>query len=372
MAVVVFGAITTLSLGTEPAITTQLERELRLPSHVAGLLVGTEFVASMLAALPAAMLCRRASPRRVAVISALTFLLANLCAGFDAAVPALFIWRALSGFAGGALLVAVLATAARCQNPDRVYAIWVTGQTLASAAALDLLPPLLQTHGLRSVYLLMAFATVLALPLLRSLWRQPSPPTAARPAEPGRRSETLGALSVLGLFYAVASGTWAFAADRGATSGLVSSQVSAWLAAANIAGIGGALLAAWIGQSRARTLLIVAGHGQMVIVLGLLASANSAIAFAVFALLLQFAWSFTAPFLLAQAAVAGQPDETMGAASCVMGAGLAVGPILTGALLERQGGYPLAAAGSGVLLVAALLLLAWLVSTGRTRARTKA
>ena len=371
MAVVVFGAIATLSLGAEPVIAEQLERELHLPSHVAGLLLATEFLAVMFAALPAALLCRMASPRRVAVFSALAFLVANLGSGLDAIVPMLFVWRALSGLAGGALLVTVLATAARCENPERVYAIWVTGQTLAGAAALYLLPGLFRAHGLKMLYLLMALGTLLALSLLRALWPQPAPPAAARLAEPGRRGETLSALCVLALFYSAVSGAWAFAADRGAASGLVSTHVTAWLAVSNLAGIGGALLAAWIGRSRARTLLIVTGHGLLAIVLGLFAVANSALSFSIFVLLLQFTWSFTAPFLLAQAAAVGQPDETMGAASCCMGAGLAVGPILTGVLLERPGGYAFAAAGSGMLLTAALLLVSWQVSAGRARTRVK-
>jgi hypothetical protein len=47
--VVAFGAIVTASLGAEPVIAEQLMLELHLPAHTAGMLLGTEFLAAMLA-----------------------------------------------------------------------------------------------------------------------------------------------------------------------------------------------------------------------------------------------------------------------------------------------------------------------------------
>jgi hypothetical protein len=133
---------------------------------------------------------------------------------------------------------------------------------------------------------------------------------------------------------------------------------------ASLAGIAGAALAVWIGQSRWRTRLLIAGHGTLACALVLFAVGDSDWMFAASAILLQIAWSFTAPFLLALAAATGAPGSMMSSANFVLGAGLTAGPLLTGNLLELPGAFVLAAAASGLLLGAGTILLAWCTSVG--------
>jgi predicted MFS family arabinose efflux permease len=77
--------------------------------------------------------------------------------------------------------------------------------------------------------------------------------------------------------------------------------------------------------------------------------------------LLQAAWSFTAPFLLSLAAEIEPAGSLMIPANFVLGAGLAAGPLITGFVLEANGGFG-AAAGLGTLLLLAGLILLWTYS----------
>jgi predicted MFS family arabinose efflux permease len=364
-AVVVLGAIATFSLGVEPAIATQLGLQLRLPPHMTGLVLSAEVGACMLASLPGLLWSRRVAPRALALIAALAFVAANLLSSLYPTYVPLLAWRALAGLACGTLLIVVLAGAARCANPERVYAAWVIGQILPATAGLYGLQRLFATAGLQAVYLLMALAMILSLPLIRGLPRRPAPNARDLATPRGHRlSQAAAALCVLFLFYASVGGIWAFAADRGAAAGIAAPRVATELAAASLAGIAGAALAAWIGQSRWRTRLLIAGHGTLACALVLFAVGDSDWMFAASAILLQIAWSFTAPFLLALAAATGAPGSMMSSANFVLGAGLTAGPLLTGNLLELPGAFVLAAAASGLLLGAGTILLAWCTSVG--------
>lgn len=361
-AVVVLGAIASFSLGVEPAIAMQLGLQLRLPPHMTGLLLSAEVGASMLASLPGLLWSRRVAPRAVAVIAALAYVAANLFSSLYPAYVSLLAWRALAGLAGGTLLIVVLAGAARCANPERVYGAWVIGQTLPATAGLYGLQRLFATAGLQAAYLLMALAMILSLPLVRGLPRHPAPNSRDLATPRGHRlSQAAAALSVLFLFYASVGGIWAFAADRGAAAGIAAPRVATELAVASLAGIAGAALAVWIGQSRWRTRLLIAGHGTLACALVLFAAGDNEWVFAASAIVLQIAWSFTAPFLLALAADTGAPGSMMSSANFILGAGLTAGPLLTGNMLELPGAFSLAAAAAGLLLLAGTIVLAWSV-----------
>jgi hypothetical protein len=359
-AVVVLGAIATFSLGVEPAIAAQLGLQLRLPPHATALLLSTEIGASMLATLPGLLWSRRIAPRAVAVTATVAYIAANLLSSRYPVYGALLVSRALAGLAGGTLLIVVLAAAAGCANAERVYGAWVIGQLLAATAGLYGLPRLFATMGLQAAYLIMALATIFSLPLVMGLSGQLARGASDVAAPLGRqRSRAAGTLGVLFLFYASVGGIWAFAADRGAAARIAAPQIAAVLAAGSLTGIFSAILAAWIGQSRWRTRWLLAGHSTLACALALFAAADSDWAFAASVILLQLAWSFTAPFLLALAADAGPPASMMSAANFILGAGLTAGPLLTGNLLELPGTIRLAAAASSGLLVASAMLVAW-------------
>ena len=79
--------------------------------------------------------------------------------------------------------------------------------------------------------------------------------------------------------------------------------------------------------------------------------------FALFAILLQLTWAFSAPLLMTIVAQIEPVGSLMSAATFVMGAGLTVGPFIAGYLLEAHSG-PLVLSGcfAGVVAASAVLL----------------
>jgi len=127
------------------------------------------------------------------------------------------------------------------------------------------------------------------------------------------------------------------------------------LAIATIAGIGGAALASVIGRSRTHAARL--GHATAALAI-LLFAMNAGTAIYVAAIcLLQIAWCFTAPFLLAICATSGRADAMMSATNLTLGAGLAVGPLMAGQLLETPGAFVSVSLGAGALLTTGVLFL---------------
>ena len=357
-AVVILGAVATFSLGVEPVVAARLGAQRGLPPHAVARILSVELGATMVAALPALLWNRRLAPRAVALGACLLFLMANLLSASMPAYGLLLVSRALSGLAGGTVLIVVLSAAARCAIPGRVYAAWVIGQTLASAVGLYMLPYLFTVFGLAGVYKLLAVATVIALPLTRGLAADDySVSTCSVPVAPRASAAAATTLAVMFLFYVSVGGIWAFAADRGVEAGLDPARVATALAIASFVGIAGAALAAAIVRYGHSVRCLLIGHATLACGLTLFATASGATGFACAAVLLQLAWSFAAPFLLARVATCGSPAPMMSAANVTLGAGLTAGPLLAATLLERPGHFVLAIGVALALLGMGALLL---------------
>jgi predicted MFS family arabinose efflux permease len=332
LAIVAMGSLATLVLAVEPAFEQRFELQLHLTPRNAGLLVGSEFLASMLASLALPPLARRLGTRLTATVALVGFVLANACSARWPTLVPLLLSRLLAGAAAGSLLVVVLACAARSSSAARHYALWVAGQLLAGAALARVLPACFAAGGLGAAYLLLA---LLGLALLPGVWALPAADLVASGTQPPRRGIWRPLLALF-LFYVVAAGLWAFVADRHQPVALELQLAARGIALANLAGLAGALLAARIsdpGQRRA----LVAGHGLLAVSLALFAWPGEW-SFLPCAILLQFAWSFSAPLLLAGIGPSSDAEKDMGRANICIGAALAAGPAIAGAWLTALWG----------------------------------
>ena len=357
-AVVVLGALATFTLGVEPAIAARVGEQLMLAPPAVARILSAELGASMVAALATLLWYRHLGLRTVAVAASLLFIAANLWSEAWPTYGSLVAARGAAGLAGGTLLIVVLAAAARCRNPGRVYAAWVVGQTLSASAGLYALPAVFGHFGLAGVYGLLGLATLLALPLIPGLAAYPDRTPAEDVGHVPRHAVAAGsALGVLFLFYASVGGIWAFAADRGGEAGFGAIQVATALALANAIGMSGAMLAAAIAGRGWTVHCLLIGHAVLAGALLMFATAQQVWAYTLAVVLLQFAWSFAAPFLLAQVAACGSAAPMMSLANVVLGAGLTAGPLLAGAMLERPGRFGPAVGAALALLAAGAMLL---------------
>ena len=341
----------------------QLHQRLELSSRAVALLLAVELGGSMLASWPALVWSRQTPARAVAVSAAILFIIANVVSAYFQTYQLLLISRGLAGLAGGTLAILTLMIGAQAPQPTRMYGLWILGQTLLAAAGLMLFTSLSTRFGLGILYVAMAAGMVFTLPLAWALDPVRAPVAGdsrsvglPRPSA-AHVPNSAGILLVLFIFYLMANGLWAFAAERGSQLHLPSARVDACLSAASLISLGGASLASWIGTADGCWRLALMGHLALCVAAMLFGLDRGLAVFVAFAIILQFTWAFTAPLLLAMAARLEPAGWAMAPANLLLSAGLAVGPIVTGFFFDTQHGPRTIAWVAAVVLTCNLALL---------------
>ncbi|HFS6042139.1 TPA: MFS transporter, partial [Raoultella planticola] len=324
-----------------------------------GYLFSAELGAMSLATLPAWWWMSRLNWRRVALCACAVFLVANLVSAAVSQYETLLIARFIASLAGGTLMILCISCAAGTANPSRVYAFWVLGQLLLGMVGLLVLPALFASFGLKVVYLILAAIMLCCLPLVPAFPQRFQPMSASRlrPSVAPLR-KLLAVLAVL-TFYISLSAVWTFIGTIGSAAGLTAAQIGMVLAAATVFGIIGAGGAALRGTRRPDRIAVWLGYGLLILSIVLLVSHPLLVRFALAALLFKFTWTFVLPFILARVAGLDNNGRLMNSINLVIGGGMAAGPALAGALLQRfSSADALLAAAGGCALISAGLILA--------------
>ncbi|HCJ05419.1 MAG TPA: MFS transporter, partial [Raoultella ornithinolytica] len=117
--------------------------------------------------------------------------------------------------------------------------------------------------------------------------------------------------------------------------------------------------AALRGTRRPDRIPVWLGYGLLILSIVLLVSHPLLMRFALAALLFKFTWTFVLPFILARVAGLDNNGRLMNSINLVIGGGMAAGPALAGALLQRfSSADALLAAAGGCALISAGLILA--------------
>jgi predicted MFS family arabinose efflux permease len=376
LSLVVFAAITPLLLLVAPAVAAQLGGQLGLSASQIGTYFFVELGAFSCATLPSLLWLGRVDARRVAAIATAVFCIGNfatavLMPGF----VALLVLRALTALGGGTLMVLCMTSAATSGNRDRVYGLWVVGQLVAGALGLFVLPHLFDAFGLRALYVALAVLALIASPLTRGFdpaLGGASGKQAQQVASGVNGSSTgstwfLATLVIGGVlaFYLAIGGVWTFASKAASLAGLDAGHTGELLAIASVLGIVGAACASFIGNRIARAAMLLTGYAILVAaLLGLSAHPGSTgYAAAIFAF--KFAWTFVLPFILAAAAKTDTSGRLIATLNFVIGAGLAVGPLIAGFLLDAGAGLNTLFQGAAVISAVSFVCLLRVERSGR-------
>ena len=349
VALVVFAAITPLLLLVAPAVAAQLGQQLGLSASQIGTYFFVELGAFSCATLPSLWWLGRIDARRVAVIALLVFGIGNvLTAVLMPGFAGLLVLRAITGLGGGTLMVLCMTSAATSDNRDRVYGLWVTGQLAAGAVGLFVLPYLFGAFGLRALYVSLAVLAVLTFPLTRGFHPGLGRKHAKRAQVAGNSGAALAIGGVLA-FYVAIGGVWTFASNAAANAGLDAARTGELLAIASVLGIVGAMAASWIGNRISRAVMLLTGYAILVVTLVGLSLKAGVTGFAASVFGFKFAWTFVLPFILAAAAKADASGRLIATLNFVIGAGLAVGPLIAGVLLDAGASLNLLFQGAAVI-----------------------
>lgn len=335
-AIVAIAAVVPAVLLTAPAIAGQFATQLGLGPAEIGTMFSVELAAMSLATVPAWWWQKRFDWRGVAFGAALLFIVANIASAFVTGYGPLLALRALSALGGGSLMVICLASAAGSPERDRVYGLWVCGQLVLGALGLWLLPGLFASHGLAALYVGLAILMGLCLPLVSQF---PTGLPRAAAVAGGRRNSGRAALAIFAVltFYIGLSGVWAFMGVIGGAGGIDPATIGTILGIASLLGIAGSLLATLTGGRVPRGLSLLFGYGAMTAAVIALQGTPGLVRFAAAAFVFKFVWTYVLPFIVASVADVDRDGRLMSTTNLVMGGGLAIGPAISGQLLERTG-----------------------------------
>jgi len=355
-------SVAIIMLSVAPAVEPYLRQVAQLSPGQVGAVFFVELAAMGTASIPACLWVGRIDAARAARCAYAAFILGNVLSLLCLESFALYAAsRAVTGFGAGTLMVLGMWMAARTRNPDRMYAL-ITFAQLASGALMLWMLSAVARDGrmLHDVFYASAWlgglGFVAAGPLSRPGGRHGSSTRTGLPDRPIPWATTMLAIAFAMVFNLVVGGLWSFAAEY-AGAGPPPARLTLVFAWATAAGLAGATAAFLIGHALPRRRLLIAGYLGILLGAGLLQFARGPAGFAAGCCVFSLAWNFCVPYVFA--AIAGQDTSgrLMSAANLAFAFGLALGPLLAGAVIGSHGLdalFPCALAG---LAVAAVLML---------------
>lgn len=347
-----------------PVIGGKLAEDLGLGPAQTGMIFSVELGAFSLATLPAYFWLRRANLRTVTLLCTVVVIGGNVVSGFVDTYSVLLGVRLVTSLAAGSITVVLLSRSGRAANPSRAFGVFVVSQLAMGALILAVFPVVFAGTGAGAVYWTLAGLAVLCLPtawLLDGEFLRRLAGTSAAPssASPRRLAPFVLGLGALLLFYIALSGVWTFMAAVADAAGTDPAAVSFSLSAATVAGILSALFASLRGDTPHRRLYLAGGYLGMAVSVALLAGGPGLLRFAVAAVLFKFVWTLILPYLLSTLADLGSGGQVMNTTNLMIGSGLALGPMISGRLIETSGGFAgmLVVAGLGVVVSGVLVMV---------------
>ncbi|HXF01966.1 MAG TPA: MFS transporter [Arthrobacter sp.] len=368
--IAVFSAVLYMVLLIAPVIAGKLIAQFGLTPTELGMLFSLELGAFSLATVPAYLWLNRLNLRTVTYVCAAIAIAGNLASGFLDSFALLVVARVITSLAAGSITVIILTLSGKTANPSRGFGVFVVFQLLMGAVILFAFPVLYAEANVSAIYWTMAALTACCLPVVRMIdgdmlrraaaeAKVPAATDSAAaekdPARAGSKVKFVIGLAAVLLFYIGLSGVWSFMAQISGGAGIDLSTSSLVLAIATIPGIAAPLVATFLGDSPKRKWFLLIGYLALGTSVALLFGAPGLIRFALAALVFKFAWTFILPYLLASLSDIGG-SHVMNSTNLMIGSGFAIGPVVSGMLIESSGG------GFGGMLL--LAVIAVLVSMG--------
>lgn len=358
--IAVFSAVLYMVLLIAPVIAGKLIEQFGLTPTELGMLFSLELGAFSLATVPAYLWLNRLNLRTVTYVCTVIALAGNLASGFLDSFALLVAVRVITSLAAGSITVIILTLSGKTSNPSRGFGVFVVFQLLMGAVILFAFPALYADANVSAIYWTMAALTACCLPVVRmidgEMLRRPAAAAAqsaveAVPARSGSKAKFVIGLAAVLLFYIGLSGVWSFMAQISGGAGIDLSTSSLILAIATIPGIAAPLVATFLGDSPHRKWFLLVGYLGLGTSIALLFGVPGVIRFALAALVFKFAWTFILPYLLASLSDIGG-SHVMNSTNLMIGSGFAIGPVVSGMLIESSGG-----GFSGMLLLAVIAVV---------------
>lgn len=340
--IAVYSAVLYTVLLIAPVIAGKLIEQFALTPVQVGMLFSLELGAFSLATVPAYLWLKRVNLRTATYLFTAVVIIGNVVSGFLDDFGMLMAARVVTSLAAGSITVIILTLSGKTANPSRAFGVFVVFQLAMGALILAVFPALYANAGVAAIYWTLAGLAVLCLLVVNRIdgevLRNAEPVAATAGAKIPLRKFIIGMAAVL-LFYIALSGVWSFMAQISAGAGIDLSASSTVLSIATVAGIVSAMVATILGDTPRRTMYLIAGYVAMSASVVLLFGAPGLVRFAIAAIIFKFAWTFILPYLLSSLSDLSASGQIMNTTNLMIGSGFAIGPIVSGALIESSGGF---------------------------------
>jgi len=373
LATMLFGVIGSIVFLVLPLLIGGFSEELSLSTPQVGWLGSADMIGMFAGAVVATAWIRKADWRKVAFVTSIALLLCHLLSAWVENYSALLAIRVVAGFAGGSMMSIALTCLGDTFNPDRYFALFISGQLGLGAAGLAALPGVIARFGLEGAFLGLALLVCLAVAVIPLIPREGDfqAPASIRDLSVGKMIPGALALVACFLFDLGIMMVWAYAERMGNSAGFDAGFIGQALAASLLAALVGSLLAAVMGVRFGRVLPLLAALLLQGIALWLLAGASSPRAFFVGVMLFAFAWNFPVPFQLAITVSVDVTGRLVVLFLSAVKLGYAAAPALAALLIVRGEGFGLVLAGSAIAFLVSAVVFAVLAS-GRSKVQAQA
>lgn len=356
-ALVTVGVMAVTSLYLQPMLVGGMISDRGFSEQQAGFIASADLAGMALASFVALAWLTRVGWRSAALAGLAIMALANAATTVVFSPELFAAVRFASGLGGGTLLAIAMVGIGHSEQADRNYAILLVCQLLFGTLGLWASPFLLARFGLNGAYWLLALFAVLvmavtaAIPTIRA--REASV-TGTVPAQTWLACSAV-LLAIL-LFFVEQNAVWAYSERIGNAAGLSAEYIGFSLGLANLMGLVGAALVAWLGTRFGRLVPLCAVTVVQVVCLAVLVGQMGDRTFLAGMMLLAFAWNVIIPYQLGILAEIDASGRLLALAATVTGVGLALGPGV-GALVLRGENYASINVLAGVLAIAILVLV---------------
>ena len=276
VSVTVLGVVGSIVFLLLPLLLGAFAENLSLDARQVGFLASADMAGFFIAAAVATLWVRRANWRRVVALAAALLVVCHSLSGFLESLTPLLLVRGTAGFAGGTLMSIALTSLGDTRNPDRFFALFISGQLSLGALALWRMPGLIAAYGLRGVFIALAVVTAAAALCIPWIPKRGQPRESAARGSSRATSIRPGVTALLGClaFNTGIMAVWAYMERIGNAAGLEPSVIGGALSLSLLAGLFGALVAAALVDRFGRVLPIAASVVLQLVALFLVAGAS--------------------------------------------------------------------------------------------------
>lgn len=341
-AIFIFAAVGPLILMAAPVIAQQVAIEWSLSPSQVGTFFLVELGVMSTVSIPAYLWVKKVPFRKAALYATILFTIGNILSIFAKSFEFLLIARFIAALGGGTIMIITITSCSLTSKAERTYGFWMLGQVILSALTLFFLPKFFFPYfGLKSCFILMLLVTCIALPFHR-YFADYVIQRKSDAQEQQKQNSLLGWVSVLStfLFYVAIGGVWTFMSSIGSYSKIDQEFTNSILAISTLVGIIGCFLPTIIGDKINRKYFLMIGYTAFIISLFLLLNKIDQNQLMISILLFKFIWMFTVPFVLATVSfLDGGTGKLMNTVNLVVGGGLAIGPYISGQIIESTNNF---------------------------------